>query len=104
MIAPLVPVAARVESQSFRDVVNATSPFWDQCRSSPGYFVVEHGGGPCWVGRTAGAGLKVALVRWIEAGAPGEHCSWDDIWDSRVLFVAFPDGVVSEDSMPGRVI
>jgi hypothetical protein len=104
MTTGLVPAGAKAEWQSFRAAVNATSPFWNGYRSALGYFVVEHCGQPCWVGRTSGAGLKVALRSWIEAGAPGEHCSWSDLWESRILFVAFPDDIAHEALMPGRVI
>lgn len=104
MITGMVQAGARVEWQTFRAAVNATSPFWNQCRSSLGYFVVEHRGSPCWVGRTSGAGLKVALVRWIESGAPADECFGEDVWDTRILFVTLPESAVNEGSMPGRVI
>jgi hypothetical protein len=104
MITDLMPRGARAEWLTFREAINATSPFWVEWRSALGYFLVERSGKPCWVGRTSGAGLKVALRRWIDAGMPGECSSWDDIWNSRILFVAYPDNFTSEVSIPGRAI
>ena len=103
-----IPSAAQFEWQPFRVAMNATAPFWLQWRSLPGYFVIERNGAPCWVGRTRGSGLKVALSRWIEAGAPTEHDCWDDqlesIWESRILFVTVPDADARETTLPGRFI
>jgi hypothetical protein len=108
MTIQLVPAAAQFEWQPFRVAMNATSPFWNLWRSRPGYFVIERHGIPCWVGRTWGSGLKVALSRWIEAGAPTEHDCWTDrlegIWESRILFVTVPDVEWREPSLPGRAI
>jgi hypothetical protein len=100
----LIPSAARIAWIPFRDAINATHPIWTECRNRGGYFVVEVAGEACWVGRTAGCGIKVAFQRWVAAGAPTGECSWNDVINGRILFVTFPDAAVGEALLPGRAL
>jgi hypothetical protein len=100
----LIPSAARIAWIPFSGAINATDPIWTECRNRRGYFVVEAAGEACWVGRTAGCGIKVAFQRWVGAGAPAGECQWNDVVAGRVLLVTFTDDVVDEALLPGRVL
>lgn len=86
----VVPFGAHVELTTLRAAANATSPIWRRCRSASGYFVVEYDGVACSAARSTDEGLKNAFCRWIEVGAPSATCSWDEIVDGRITFVAMP--------------
>ena len=65
----LVHFAAAHLRAPFWVACNASHPMWRDWRGKAGYFVIESGGRPCWVG-AADADMKGAFTRWLHAGAP----------------------------------